>query len=177
MNTPKPIEAKIAKFVHNTLPDVVIKAATHPILCKLNLHNSSLLKKINSKARVVYYMSYHQDELVKAPYSCEGGDNVESALFAILELINSDTHENHKEFIFKRISYLANEALVSLREKNHQDWVQRIHVAIHAAKTKKPVKKTTPVKPEKLVKPTKKKKPVKRLRNKKGQFIKVKSRR
>jgi hypothetical protein len=185
MTTTTPtIEAKIAKIIYHNLTPLVLKTSTNPILCRLNLHNNSFLKKINHKAKMVYGMSYQPDILVKASYDRGGEDNVENALLTIQGLVRGDHHANHKEYIFKRIEFLVNEAMSALYDRNHEEWMQRIQTAILSAKTtKKPVvkkatpkvKKTTTPKTKKKV--IKSKKPVKRIRNKKGQFISTKRRR
>ena len=185
MSTPTPTEVKIAGFIYNNLGNLVTKAATHPVLCRLNLHNNKLLKKINNKAGIVYKMATQEDVLVKAPYYQGGEDNTENALMSIKELICSEQHHGYKDFIFKRINFLVSEAMSDLYNRNHQDWVQRINAAIHAAKPvlktvvkparKAAAKKVTKVKvaPKKKVIPTKSKKvkSVKRLRDKNGRFI------
>lgn len=182
MSTTQPtIEAKIARAIYHNLTPLVVKASTHPILCKLNLHNNDYLKKINRKTKMVYTMGYQPDVIVKASYDRGGEDNIENALLSIAELVRGDHHEDHKEYIFKRINYLATEALTALHDRNHQDWLVKIGRAIQDAKTlvkeakvkKKPVKQV--VKSAKSVK-SKKTKTVKKLalarrRNKKGQFI------
>jgi hypothetical protein len=165
------LEEKIAKYLHIGITTTVAKAAVHPVFCRLNLHNSKLLKTINRKAKIVYQMAYTPEVLIEAPYEFGGDDNVENALIAIRELAHGDHHGDHKEYIFKRIDFLTGEALHALYDRNHREWVQRIDRAIHEAKgvVPKPVKKVKTVKP---VKKTSKKKSVTRLRNKKGQFIK-----
>jgi hypothetical protein len=184
MSTPTKTEVKIAGFIYNNLGNFVSKAATHPILCRLNLHNNRLLKKINNKAGILYRMATQEDALVKAPYYQGGEDNTENALMSIKELICSEQHYGYKDFIFKRINFLVCEAMSDLYNRNHQEWVQRINAAIHAARpvlkaVKKPLRKVaakksvkTKVAPKKkaIVKP-KKVNSVKRLRDKKGRFI------
>jgi hypothetical protein len=175
---PTTVEVKIAKLIHDNLPEAVIKASTHPLFCKLNLHNSSLLKKINQRASTLYKMSCQRDELVKAPYNYGGEDNLENALLAIQEIIKGD--HDHREYLFERIGFLASEAINTYYEKNHTEWLTRIQTAIHNAKTtKKPVVIKSPKKTVKSVKNvktvvSKTKKPIGRPRNRKGQFIKIK---
>jgi len=189
MNTTTPtIEAKIARVIYHNLTPIVLKASTHPLFCRLNLHNNSLLKKVNHKAKMVYGMEYQPDILVKASYDRGGEDNIENALLSIQELVRGDHHAGHKEYIFKRIEFLVNEAMSALYDRNHADWLQRIQTAILNAKALKEsaTKKVKQVK-KAPVKTTKKKivkisvkKPIKkkvklapRRRNKKGQFIKA----
>jgi len=181
-NTTPTVEAKIAKFIYKNLAVNVVRASTHPLLCKLNLHNSTILKKINAKAGIVYKMAYNEDELVKESFDCGGSDDAENALLTILSLVRSNKHENHKEYIFKRIDYLASVALSSIYDRNHAEWVQRIHEAIHSARNvinKKP--KTTKITKSKKTPVSKKtvktKTSAKPLRNKKGQFVKARRRR
>jgi hypothetical protein len=161
-NTTPTIKAKIAKAVYNGITDTVIKASTHPVFCKLNLHNSSILKKINSKAFVAYTLAYHSDELVKAPYDQGGETDIENALLAIQSLVRGGRYSDNKEFTFSRIDYLVNEGLSALYDQAHQDWLQRIQNAIHSVKlqrvTSNVKKKTGP------------------LRDKKGRFTKAKKR-
>lgn len=191
MSTTTPtIEAKVARIIYHNLTSLVVNASTHPIFSRLNLHNNSLLKKINHKAKMVYGMAYQPDILVKASYNRGGEDDVENALLTIQELVRGDHHADHKEYIFKRIEFLTNEAISALYDRNHEDWMQKIQTAINNARIlknnvlvkikKKPTTKKTPVKlkkktPIKLKKKTtvKRKRIVKRLRNKKGQFIKA----
>lgn len=165
-------EAKLAKAIYLNLTPLVVNASTHPIFSKLNLHNSKLLKKINHKAKMVYGMSYQPDTLVKASYNRGGDDNIENALLAIHELIQGDHHADHKEYIFKRLEFLTDEAINALYERNHQEWLTKIGTAIQNAKALKKKKKTVPVKLKKK-KPLSKKKITScvRPRNKKGQFI------
>jgi len=184
------IEAKVARVIYHNLTPLVVNASTHPIFSKLNLHNNSLLKKINHKAKMIYGMSYQPDILVKASYNKGGEDNVENALLTIQELVRGSHHAWHKEYIFKRIEFLTNEAISALYDRNHEDWLYKIQTAIHNAKSLKEtvvrnVKQSKKV-PAKVVKKpvvktkkkvTKSKKAVKRLRNKKGQFISAKRRR
>jgi len=171
-------EAKIAKAIYNNLTPFVVRASIHPVLSKLNLHNNRLLKKINTKAKMVYYMSYEPDAIVKASYDKGGEDNIENALLTIQELVHGDHHADHKEYIFKRLDFLTSEAIEALYSRNHQDWLYRIGNAIQNAKEKQ-TKKRSVVKPGKktLIKPVKKKTSKKtktatpRRRHKKGQFI------
>jgi hypothetical protein len=164
MSTTTPtIKAKIAKVIYNSITDTVIKASTHPIFCKLNLHNNRVLKTINSKAFVAYKLAYHSDDLIKAPYDRGGETNVENALLAIQSLIRSGgLYNNNKEFILKRIDYLVNEGLGSLYDQNHQDWMKRIQSAIHSVKLQRSTRST--------------KKTTGPLRDKKGRFVKTKKR-
>ena len=179
MNTkPTPIEAKLAKFIYLNLNKVVTKSATHPVFCRLNLHNNCILKKLNSKVGMMYKMTYLRDELVKAPYNYGGQDDVENALIAIREVVKGA--HTYKEYLFERINFLASEALHSLYKKDHEEWVERITSAIQKAKqnkktTKRTSKKSTvkTVKSKSVKKTSKKVKPVERRRNKKGQFIKA----
>lgn len=172
------LEAKLAKVIYNNLTPLVVTASTHPILSRLNLHNNKFLKKLNHKARMVYGMGYQPDILVKASYDRGGDDNIENALIAIRELTTEANHAGHKEYIFKRLEFLANEAISALYDRNHEDWTYRINTAIEQARQRKKVvkpskKKTTTTKSKTVKKPIKKKaKPVQRRRNKKGQFIK-----
>ena len=178
--TTTPFEAKLAKIIYNNLTPIVINASVHPVLSKLNLHNNKLLRKINSKAKMVYYMSYEQDAIVKSSYDRGGEDDIENALIAIRELVTEDNHADHKEYIFKRLEFLANEAINALYDRNHQDWTYRITNAIEQARQKvKSSKKVKISKKNAVIAPKTKKKPVKRKiktvqrrRNKKGQFIK-----
>lgn len=185
------LEAKIAKLIHKGITDAVIGAATHPVFCRLNLHNNDFLKKVNKRARIVYDMAYHRDETIQAPYNCGSDDNSENAFLAILDLIKSN-HE-HKEYIFERIQFLANEGLAALYKTDHENWIQRIHTAIHTASlvkqvTSKPEKTSVkklkvdkrPIKvkekPAKVIRKTVKPKvkvPKKRKRDKMGRFIKA----
>ena len=177
------LEAKIAKLIHKGITSAVIGAATHPVFCRLNLHNSDFLKKVNKRARIVYDMAYHRDETVQAPYNYGSDDNSENAFLAILDLVKGN-HE-HKEYIFERIQFLANEGLAALYRTDHENWIQRIHMAIHTASlakqaTSKPVKAVKKPKVDKkpnkvakkVVKP-KVKVPKKRKRDKMGRFIKA----
>lgn len=176
--TPTPFEAKLAKVIYNNLTPLVVGASTHPIFSRLNLHNNTFLKKVNHKAKMVYGMSFQPDILVKASYDRGGEDNIENALIAINELVSSDHHAGHKEYIFKRIEFLSTEALHALYNRNHQDWLTKISTAIQNAKTNTKVKKETKKKEttkRKTVNKTKKT-AIKRLRNKKGQFISRKRR-
>jgi len=182
MSTTTKTEIKIAKFIHENLPTLVIKAGTHPLFCKLNLHNSGLLKKLNARANIIYKMSSCEDVLVKAPYNLNGESDIDNALLSIKALLQSDYHGEYKDYIFKRIGFLVDEALRAYYDVSHQSWVQRIHNAIHAAKKEIAVKtkdKKSAIKKKQLikVKPTKAKKPIKRARNSKGQFIKARKRR
>ena len=127
---------------------------------------------------MIYGMSYQPDILVKSSYERGGEDNIENALLTIQELVRGDHHADHKEYIFKRIEFLVNEAMSALYDRNHQDWLGKIGTAIQQAKQLKKSKKPVKVDVKKNVKaattnlkPLKKKKAVKRLRNKKGQFI------
>jgi len=171
-----PLEAKLAKVIYNNLTPFVVRASIHPVLSKLNLHNNRLLRKINTKAKMMYYMSYEQDAIIKASYDKGGEDNIENALIAIRELVTEDNHADHKEYIFKRLEFLANEAINALYNRNHQDWTYRINTAIDEArqKAKSSKKKSTTTTKSKLKKkPVRKKtKSLQRRRNKKGQFIK-----
>jgi len=173
MNTTSPsIEAKVAKIIYNNLTPFVVKASIHPILGKFNLHNNRLLKKINIKAKMLYYMSYEPDTLVKSSYERGGEDNIENALLTIQELVRGDYHADHKEYIFKRIEFLVNEAMSALYDRNHQDWLTKIGTAIRTAKNlkaKKITKSDTKKSVKTVIKPLKK--TIKRRRNKKGQFI------
>lgn len=178
------LEAKIARTIYHNLTPVVLRASTHPLLCKLNLHNNSFLKKVNHKAKMIYGMSYQPDILVKASYERGGEDDTENALLAIQELVRGNHHADHKEYIFKRIEFLTNEAISSLYDRNHQDWLIKINRAIHEAKSLvKSVKKTKKATVTKTIKKSvitlKKKIPtrpkaVKRKRDKMGRFIKAK---
>jgi hypothetical protein len=170
-NTTPSFEAKVAKVIYNNLAPIVANAAVHPIFCRLNLHNSRLLKKINHKARMVYGMGYQPDILVKASYERGGEDGIENALITIQELVRGEHHADHKEYIFKRLEYLATEAISALYDRNHQDWISKINTAIQNAKTNKVTKKIVKdVKVKTSVKVTKKKSTT-RKRNKKGQFV------
>jgi hypothetical protein len=163
MSTTTPtIKAKIAKAVYNGITDTVIKASTHPIFCKLNLHNSKLLKTINNKAFVAYKLAYHTDDLVKAPYDRGGETDVENALLAIQSLVRGGNYSYNKEFTFNRIDYLVNEGLSALYDQSHQDWLQRIQNAIHSVKLQR-----TPTSVKKKAGPS---------RDKKGRFVKAKKR-
>jgi len=177
MNTPTQTEIKLAKFIQDNLPALVIKAGTHPIFCKLNLHNNKLLKTINTRASLIYKTSQCNDELVKASYEYDGETKVDNALLAIKALLQSDRRGYNSEYVIKRIEFLADEALAAYYEISHENWVQRIGSAIESAKkvVSKKTAKVVKVKPK--AKTVKTKKPVKRLRNKKGQFIKVRKRR
>ena len=172
------IEAKLAKVIYNNLTPFVVRASIHPVLSRLNLHNNRLLKKLNIKAKMLYYMSYEPDAIVKASYDRGGSDDIENALIAIRELATEANHANHKEYIFERLKFLTNEAINALYDRNHEDWTYRINTAIEQARQKKKVakpskKKTTTTKSKTTKKPVKKKtKSVQRRRNKKGQFIK-----
>ena len=164
MSTTTPtIKAKIAKAVYNGITDTVIKASTHPIFCKLNLHNCNILKKINSKAFVAYTLAYHSDDLVKAPYDQGGETDIENALLAIQSLVRGGMYSDSKEFTFNRIDYLVNEGLNALYDQSHQDWLQRIQNAIHSVKFQRV--------------PSNVKKKTGPLRDKKGRFAKAKKRR
>jgi hypothetical protein len=122
-------------------------------------------------------MALCEDALVKAPYNLDGECNIDNALLTIKALLQSDFHGDYKDYIFKRIGFLVDEALTAYYSDSHQSWVQRIHDAIHTAKeeiaAKKKTKKKQPLKPKTL----KKKKIAKRARNSKGQFVKVRRRR
>lgn len=180
MNTPTQTEIKLAKFIQDNLPALVIRASTHPVFCKLNLHNNKLLKTINSRANLIYKMSYCIDDLVKAPYEFDGETKVDNALLAIRALLQSDRRGYSEEYIIKRVGFLVDEALQAYYDVSHQSWVERVHNAIH--KAKKEITKKAKVKTEKVIKsiskkkPVKVKKPVKRMRNSKGQFIKARKR-
>jgi hypothetical protein len=173
-----PFEAKLAKVICNNLTPFVVRASIHPVLSRLNLHNNKFLKKLNHKAKIVYGMSYQPDVLVKASYERGGDDNIENALIAIRELATEPNHADHREYIFKRLEFLANEAINALYDRNHQDWTHRVNTAIEQARQKKKVvkstkKKATATRSKTAEKPIKKKaKPLQRRRNKKGQFIK-----
>ena len=171
MMTPTTTEIKIAKLIHENLPTLVIKAGTHPIFCKLNLHNNKFLKTINSRAGIIYKMSKCGDDLIKAPYDFDGESKVDNALLAIKALLESDRRGYSEEYIIKRIDFLVDEALQSYYDISHQSWVERIHIAIHEVKKEIGIKAKT-----KLKSKSAKKKPVKRMRNSKGQFIKVRKR-
>ena len=186
MSTIKPtIEAKIARIIYQNLTPIVVKASTNPLLCKLNLHNNSFLKKVNYKAKMIYGMEYQPDILVKASYDMGSEDNIENALLSIHELIRGDYHAGHKEYIFKRIEFLISEAITNLYERNHQEWLNKIGKAIQEARSskkitkkqaKKPTKSTVKKNLKKDIKPSIKSKSVKkkvivRKRNKLGQFI------
>lgn len=188
MNTTTPtIEAKIAKVIYNNLAPIVLRASTHPLFCRLNLHNNSFLKRVNHKAKMVYGMGYQPDTLVKASYYKGGEDDIENALLSIQELVRGDHHADHKEYIFKRIEFLTNEAISALYDRNHKEWMQKIQTAILNAKALKvsiieKVKqvKKVPAKTKKKITKVQTKKPLKkknkltpRRRNKKGQFIKA----
>ena len=137
------LEAKLAKIIYNNLTPFVVRASIHPVLSKLNLHNNRLLKKLNTKAKMVYYMNFEPDAIVKDRYERGGEDNIENALLTINELVSSDYHANHKEYIFKRINYLTTEALTALHDRNHQDWLNRINTALENARVlKKTLKKS-----------------------------------
>lgn len=161
MNTTPSLKAKLAKFTHDNLPDLIGKAAVHPLFCKLNLHNNSLLKKINSKACDYYSYVYHGDALVRASFNCGGDDILENSLIAIERL--SRNNNLNTEFVFKRINFIVNEGLQALYDRNHQEWIKRIDNAIHESKT------TTST--SKLIKKPKITKKNVQLRNKKGQFV------
>jgi hypothetical protein len=173
-----PFEAKLAKVIYNNLTPLVVTASIHPVLSRLNLHNNRFLKKLNIKAKMLYYMSYEPDAVVKASYDRGGDDNIENALIAIRELATEVNHAGHREYIFKRLEFLTNEAINALYDRNHEDWTYRINTAIEQARQRKKVvkpskKKATTTKSNTVKKPIKKKaKPVQRRRNKKGQFIK-----
>jgi hypothetical protein len=172
------LEAKLAKIIYNNLTPFVVRASIHPVLSKLNLHNNRFLKKLNHKARMVYGMGYQPDVLVKASYDRGGEDNIENALIAIRELTTDVNHADHKEYIFKRLEFLTNEAINALYDRNHEDWTYRINTAIEQARQRRKVvepskKKTTTTRSKTVKKPVlKKAKPTQRRRNKKGQFIK-----
>ena len=179
--TPPSLEAKVAKVIYNNLAPIVAGASVHPIFCRLNLHNSRFLKRINHKARMVYGMAYQPDIFVKASYERGGEDSIENALLTIQELVRGEHHADHKEYLFKRVEYLATEAISALYDRNHQEWLLKINTAIQSAKTSKVTKKAVKVtkKVSKVVKSIKakspvrttKKKPVSRKRNKQGQFV------
>ena len=183
MNTPTPLEVKIAGLIHNNLGNLVAKAAVHPVFCRLNLHNNKLLRKVNNRASILYKMATQEDILIKAPYYQGGEDNTENALMSIHELLRSEQHCGHREFLFKRIGFLVSEAMSDLYNRNHQEWVQRINDAITAARPTlkaiaKPARKAAAKAAKKKVTPKKKPitkakklKTVKRLRDKKGRFI------
>jgi hypothetical protein len=180
MTTPTQTEIKLAKFIQDNLPALVIKAGTHPIFCKLNLHNNKLLKTINTRASLIYKMSRCSDDLVKAPYEFDGETKVDNALLAIRALLQSDRRGYSEEYIVKRIGFLVDEALQSYYDVSHQSWVERVHSAIHEAKKeiikKTKVKTKKPIKAVVKKKSIKVKKPVKRVRNSKGQFIEARKR-
>jgi hypothetical protein len=171
MTTPTTTEIKLAKFIHDNLPTLVIKAGTHPFFCKFNLHNNKFLKTINSRAGLIYKMSECGDDLIKAPYDFDGESKVDNALLAIKALLESDRKGYSEEYITKRVGFLVDEALQAYYDISHQSWVERVHAAIHEVKKELGVKVKAKVKSAGV-----KKKPVKRMRNKKGQFIKARKR-
>jgi hypothetical protein len=116
-------------------------------------------------------MGYQPDILVKASYERGGEDSIENALLTIQELVRGNHHADHKEYIFKRIEYLATEAISALYDRNHQEWLSKINTAIQNAKTTKVTKKLVKVVKSKTPVKATKKKSVTRKRNKQGQFV------